>query len=112
MEIAQAQIDRGTDIVKIISWSGTQEEMYANFETTIALKSLGKPFLFATNGPWCKMHRYLAPFFEASLVLCTQRYASGLSRVQPLLKTERMLVDSINANPDVCLDGIIETYKY
>lgn len=113
-KIADDQIARGADVVKIISWTGSRQELSENLATSLALKGKGTTFLFASNGPWCKPHRSLAPFLGSSIVLCTQRYAPGTSQVQPLLKNMRSAMELLPwQEPAIGSEAIdAESYKY
>lgn len=93
LDIARQQRERGADVVKIISWTSSRQELCQNVETGFALKEEGHTYLFASNGPWCKLHRYLAPFFGSNIILCTQRYAEGTSQVQPLLADSKKAME-------------------
>ena len=102
LEIALEQQRRGADIAKIVTYSGSEEELFANFDTTRLLKrELKIPFLFLTNGPYCKLHRTLGPYWGVCMWLCVDAYTEHSSRLQPLLRSLVSVVRNFDANPNL-----------
>ncbi len=85
LEIANAQVERGADIVKIVAYANSQEEQLENLKTSIILKKeLKKPFLFLAGGE-CNIHRRLGPAFGACMWLCVAEHDEYATGVQPLI---------------------------
>lgn len=100
VEIALEQQRRGADVAKIVTNSDTEDELWANLETTRVLKrELKIPFLFLSNGPWCKLHRMVGPYLGCCMWLCVDCYGEHSSLNQPTLGAVRAVVDSFDAAP-------------
>lgn len=112
LDIAKQQRERGADVVKIISWTATRGQLAENLSATLRLKDAGYTFLFASNGPLCKLHRSLAPFLGESIVLCAQSYGPGTSLVQPLLKAQKAAMENIPWRPSEQGGDDAATYRY
>jgi len=91
---------RGADMAKIVTWSGTEDELYANLQTIRVLKrELDIPFLFLSGGPWCKMHRQLGPLFGVCMWLCVDEYQGSAYRNQPLLRAMTEAYRNLDLSP-------------
>ena len=95
LEIARAQVERGADVVKIVTYANSAEEEVENLKTSLVLKrELDKPFLFLAGGE-CKIHRRLGPSFGASMWLCDAAFdGQGTTPLRPLISQ----VKAITAN--------------
>lgn len=97
LNIALRQQDRGADIVKVVTYSGSEEEMLANFKTSLRLKKeLEKPFLFLVNGPYCKLQRIIGPALGSCMVLCVQDYEPQTFKDQPQLRATKTALSNID----------------
>ena len=102
VELALEQQSRGADIVKFVTGTENEEQLWENFNTIHALKKeLDVPFLFLSNGPWCKMHRVLGPYFGVCMWLCVQKYDALSSRDQPLLRSMSEIVRNFDNKPNL-----------
>lgn len=102
IELALEHQRRGADIAKFVTYSGSEEELDANFQTIRALKrELRIPFLFLSNGPYCKKHRVLGPYFGVCMWLCTDAYEGQAFFDQPLLRTLASVVRKCDISPNV-----------
>ncbi len=102
VELALEQQSRGADIVKFVTGTENEEQLWENFNTIHALKKeLKVPFLFLSNGPWCKMHRVLGPYFGVCMWLCVQKYDALSSRDQPLLRSMSEIVRNFDNKPNL-----------
>lgn len=112
--IAEQQKARGADVVKLVTWTSSRRELAENLSSTLALKEAGYTFLFASNGPWCRLHRALAPALGEDVVLVTRRHAPGTSQVQPLLRDAGKALEVLPWQPPSAkeLSMDMETYKY
>ena len=85
LEIARAQVERGADVVKIVTYANSTEEEVENLKTSLVLKrELDKPFLFLAGGE-CKIHRRLGPSFGACMWLCDAAYSENSTPLRPLI---------------------------
>lgn len=93
LKIAKAQESRGTDIVKIVTAANTKQELFENFQTTLALtKEIKAQNLFLCIGDYCKPHRMTAPIISNSLYLCVQEGIEVVS--QPSMSSAKALMES------------------
>lgn len=96
LEIANAQIERGADIVKIVAYANSEEEQVENLKTSLILKrELKKPFLFLAGGE-CKIHRRLGPSFGACMWLCDAAYEEGATPLRPLISQVKAIYENLN----------------
>ena len=97
LEIALEQQRRGADIAKIVTFSGSEGELESNFDALRLLRhELSIPFLFLSNGPFCRMHRTLGPYFGSCMWLCVDAYTELSSRNQPLLRSMVAVVRNLD----------------
>ncbi len=101
LEIALEQQRRGADIVKIVTFSGSEGELESNFDALRLLRhELSVPFLFLSNGPFCRLHRTLGPYFGSCMWLCVDEYTELSSRNQPLLRSMAAVVRNLDHKPN------------
>jgi len=87
MEMAQAQLSRGADIVKIVTRANTEEEMMSNLRAISLMKrELNAPFLFLCGGRYYKMQRMIGPMLGCCMWLCVVEYTPDCTPEQPLLR--------------------------
>ena len=97
LDIARRQQDQNVDIVKIVTYSGSEDEMLANFKTSLRLKKeLDRPFLFLVNGPYCKLQRIIGPALGSCMVLCVQDYEPQTFKDQPQLRATKIALSNID----------------
>lgn len=96
LEIANAQIERGADVVKIVAYANSEEEQVENLKTSLVLKrELKKPFLFLAGGE-CNIHRRLGPCFGACMWLCVAEHDEYATPVQPLISQVKAIYENLN----------------
>ncbi len=94
LEIANAQIERGADIVKIVAYANSEEEQVENLKTSLVLKKeLNKPFLFLAGGE-CTIHRRIGPMFGACMWLCVAEHDDCATHVQPLISKVKAIYEN------------------
>lgn len=97
LDIAKSQQDRGADVVKIVTESKTEEQLLENLKITSLLKrELKVPFLFISNGKYCRMHRLIGGMFGSCMALCVPYYQNLSSKVQPTIKNVKAIMDNFN----------------
>ncbi len=102
LELAWEQQSRGVDIVKFVTGSHTEDEMFSNLEITRKLKKeLKVPFLFLSSGPYCRMHRIMGPYLGSCMWLCVDEYATFSSREQPLLSATADVIRKLDFMPTI-----------
>ncbi|MGI6536923.1 MAG: type I 3-dehydroquinate dehydratase [Caldicoprobacterales bacterium] len=100
LDIAKTLESRGADIVKIVTASNTEEELLENLKASVSLKKeLKVPFLFLSTGPYCKIHRMIGPMFGSMMYLCVYRHDELSTKVQPVLKNVKAVVDNFDWKP-------------
>ena len=95
--IALSQQERGADVVKIVTESNTEEQLLENLKTTVTLKrELNVPFIFISNGKYCRMHRLIGGMFGSCMALCVPYYQNLSSKVQPTIENAKAIMDNFN----------------
>ncbi len=95
-KIADAQLARGADIVKIVTDVNSEEELQTNFQiTSNLLKSLDKPYLFLCAGNYCKKHRKIAPLISNGMFLCVAERDELATPAQPLLSEAKKIIELV-----------------
>ena len=96
-KIALEQKRRGADVVKIVNFARTEDELMANLNTTYRLKKElnGTPFLYLANGAECRLLRQIGARLGVCMYLCVQNYIGVSSKEQPLLRSMKIARDNM-----------------
>lgn len=97
LQYAHAQKERGADVVKIVNASHTREQLEESVNMIFRLKRelAGTPFLFLTNGAYCRPIRQLGASFGVCMYLCVTDYRPGYSKEQPTLRAMKAIRDNM-----------------
>ena len=96
LEIAQEQVRRGADIVKIVTGADSMAQQIENLRITDLLKQeLNVPFLFLSGGQ-SSIHRRLGTKLGCCMSLCVYEHDHLSTKAQPLLSTMKTIRDSID----------------
>ena len=97
LKIALEQKRRGADVVKIVNFSRTEEELMSNINTIYRLKKEldGTPFLYLANGAECRFIRQFGARLGVCMYLCVQNYIPVSSKEQPLLRSMKIARDAL-----------------
>ena len=97
VKIALEQKRRGADVVKIVNFARTEDEMMANLNIIHRLKKelCGTPFLYLANGEHCHVIRQFGARLGVCMYLCVQDYKPVSSKEQPLLRSMRIARDAL-----------------
>ncbi len=96
LEMLLEQEARGADVAKIVTRADSEEELQQNMETMLLLKrKLRIPFIFLSNGRYCKLQRTLGSLYCAPFLLCVPQYTALSSQEQPLLGAVQRIVSNI-----------------
>lgn len=91
LDIAQAQQDRGADVLKIVTMSNTAKELTDNLETTRVLsETMSSSILFLSSGEMCRLHRMAGPYLGCCMWLAT--FEEG-RKDQPLLSDLKVMLE-------------------
>jgi len=97
LEYALEQEARGADVIKIVNFAKTEEQMMANLQAIPMLrKALKHPFLLLANGAYSKLIRQIGPALGVCMYLCMQRYTPVNSKEQPQLRAAKAIRDHMN----------------
>ena len=92
LKIAREQVSRGADIVKIVNFAETEDQLIENLNIVHSLKkNLDKKFLYLANGPHGRLLREIGPKLGVCMYLCVQNYRPLNSREQPMLRNMRIM---------------------
>lgn len=96
LEYALEQQARGADVVKIVGFAQTEEELMADLHTAYRLnKELKSRFLYLANGKHCKLLRQIGARLGVCMYLCVQDYKPFSSKEQPRLRSMRIARDNM-----------------
>ncbi len=97
LAIAQAQRERGADIIKIVNRSGSEEEELANLNIIHKLKKeLDCKFIYLASGSHTKLVRQMGPALGTCAYLCVQNFALPAHNLyQPKLSAARAIRDAL-----------------
>ena len=91
LDIAQAQQDRGADVLKIVTMSNTAKELTDNLETTRVLsETMSSSILVLSSGEMCRLHRMAGPYLGCCMWLAT--FEEG-RKDQPLLADLKVMLE-------------------
>ena len=94
LEIANAQVERGADVVKIVTGAETDEQQAENLKlVTMLKKELKVPFLYLSGGK-CEVLRRVGPMLGCCMWLCVYEHDALSTKVQPLLAKAKAIRDS------------------
>ncbi|MBQ5791678.1 MAG: type I 3-dehydroquinate dehydratase [Clostridia bacterium] len=97
LKIALEQKRRGADVVKIVNFARTEDEMMSNLNTIHRIKKEldGTPFLYLANGAECRLIRQIGARLGVCMYLCVQNYLPVSSKEQPLLRSMKIARDNM-----------------
>ncbi|MBR2466059.1 MAG: type I 3-dehydroquinate dehydratase [Clostridia bacterium] len=96
VEIAKGQEERGADVVKIVTFATTEEELIEDIGICSRLKNhISKDYLFLANGAYCRLLRQITGRLGSCMYLCTRDYALVGSNEQPILRAQKAIVDGM-----------------
>ncbi len=105
VEVALEHQKRGADIVKIVTAANSEDEEFENLNITRTLKKeLSVPFLFLSGGTHYKMHRMIGPMFGCCMYLCVDRHHPLSTKMQPMLRAAKAVMDNFDYKPDKSFD--------
>lgn len=94
LEIAHAQVERGADIVKIVTGAEDDAQQAENLRiVTMLKKELTVPFLYLSGGK-CEVLRRVGPMLGCCMWLCVYEHDALSTKAQPLLKRVRAIRDN------------------
>ena len=94
LEIANAQAERGADIVKIVTGAENDEQQAENLKiVTLLKKELKVPFLYLSGGK-CEVLRRVGPMLGCCMWLCVYEHDALSTKSQPLLKKVKAIRDN------------------
>jgi len=96
LEIAHAQVERGADVVKIVTGADSMEDQVENLRiVTLLKKELKKPFLYLSGGE-CRILRRVGPMLGCCMWLCVYEHDALATPSQPLLRNLRRIVENFD----------------
>jgi 3-dehydroquinate dehydratase len=94
--LAKAQVDRGADVVKIVTVANDEEEEMVGLQAIRRLKKeLDRPFLFLVGGSHNRLIRQIGPALGVCMYLCVQRYHPVTTKAQPILRSVKAIRDNM-----------------
>lgn len=95
LELARAQIERGSDISKIVN--GSDDDSLPSCIETIQLlkKELGAPYLYLVGGACAKTIRQIGPSLGVHMYLCVHMHGELDASLQPLIVPLKAVRDNM-----------------
>lgn len=94
--LANAQIERGADVVKIVTVANSEEEQMIGLSAITRLKKeTDRPFLFLVGGSHNRLIRQIGPALGVCMYLCVQRYHPVTTKSQPLIRSVKAIRDNM-----------------
>lgn len=92
LKIAEEQVRRGTDIIKIVNHAETEDQLFENIQIIHSLKKrFDKNFLYLANGQYNRLLREIGPKLGVCMYLCVHSYRTLNFREQPKLRNMKIL---------------------
>ncbi len=105
MEIARAQIARGSDVSKIVTGAKTEAEQIENLRINDLLhRELHAPFLYLSGGV-CDLHRRLGLRLGCCMALCVVEHDAYSTAPQPLLSVMKTVRDGLDYCDPLPVEG-------
>ncbi len=95
LELARAQIERGSDISKIVNGSGEDDLPVCIQTIQLLKKELGAPFLYLVGGACHKTIRQIGPTLGVHMYLCVHTHGEWDSKLQPLIVPLKAVRDNM-----------------
>ncbi len=96
VELALFLEKRGADIIKIVTYANTHEEMLECVKTMPILKEKVKtPVSYHATGEAGKLSRLLNPALGGQIAFCVHDYGGNATAGQPELSTARAVIDGL-----------------
>ena len=95
LRIAREQKARGADVVKIVNFSRTEEEMLENIKICAHLKSVCDHYLYLANGEYSRLERQICGSLGCCMYLAVQDYKPFSSKEQPRLRSLKEIRDNM-----------------
>ena len=97
IRIANEHIKRGADVVKIVSISATEEQLYENIRINGILKhEIDHPYLFLSGGAFSHLHRRIGFALGSCMCLCSVIDDEYRVKMQPELSKMKEIVKNFN----------------
>jgi len=104
LEIANEQVKRGADVVKIVTAANSDEEQIENLRiTTLLKKELNVPFLFLSGGTHSKIHRMIGAQLGCVTYLAVHEHDGCAVPTQPTIRAAKAVRDNLDYMPDVVI---------
>ena len=92
----QSLAERGADLVKIVTYIDTPEELAETLRTTILLKKTMKiPFIHLCGGKYGKFHRFMCPTLGTFMSFAMAGYPASFAAPQPRIADLKKVIETI-----------------
>lgn len=87
---------RNADIIKIVTWAPTEEDMVEGIKTMLYLKREVKtPVSYHVNGKYGALSRIINPMLGGQIAFCVDRYNEGSTMEQIDLRSAKKVLDGM-----------------
>ena len=95
---------RGADLVKIVVWNDSLEDLCDTLRANVALSGkLKVPFKLMSQGEPSKIGRIVFPMFGSAWAFCQQDLKPGGFDYRPLISTEKYILQHVDWRPNWAL---------
>ena len=97
VELALFLEKRNPDIIKIVTYANTDEDMIESIKTMVELKKAVKtPVSYHAAGPKGRLSRIINPALGGQIAFCVDRFSESSTMEQLDLKTAKAVVDGLD----------------
>ena len=97
VELALFLEKRNPDIIKIVTYANTDEDMIESIKTMVELKkSVKTPVSYHAAGPKGRLSRIINPALGGQIAFCVDRFSESSTMEQLDLKTAKAVVDGLD----------------
>ncbi|MBP3369552.1 MAG: type I 3-dehydroquinate dehydratase [Clostridia bacterium] len=93
---AKEQVNRGADVIKIVTQANTREELISNLDIITRIKQeIDTPLLYLSSGKYSYTIRQIGVALGVDICLCVEHYNSLTNKAQPSLASSRAIRDNL-----------------
>ena len=107
IRICEMAEDRGADLLKVVRFNHSWEDVVETLATTVALRHKARiPYVMMAMGEYGKVTRLLSPMLGSMLCYCKRTYAPGSFMDQPLISQAKAVLENV----DFCITPRAEEF--
>jgi hypothetical protein len=97
LRICRLAEERGCDLLKVVRFNQSWEDIVQTLEQTVALRRQAKiPYVMMAMGEYGKLSRLMSPLLGSMLCYCKQTYGPGAFTDQPLISAAKAVFENVD----------------